>query len=64
MTAPDPRFGKVLAGSLAAHAVLLLALAVLPSGGGAPAKIPIYTIKIVESPQIPEARALVVPKEI
>jgi TonB family protein len=47
-----------LAGSLLAHALLLGVVLLLPEGGGAPQKIPIYTVKIVEAPQIPEARLL------
>jgi TonB family protein len=58
LTAPDSRFGVVMAGSLLAHALLLGVLMLLPAGGGPSQSIPIYTIKIVEAPQIPEARLL------
>ncbi len=44
--------------SLLAHALLLGLLLLLPSGGGPAQVIPIYTIKIIEAPQVPEARAL------
>jgi TonB family protein len=52
------RFGPVVAGSLIIHALLLAGLLLLPSGGGPVQTIPIYTVKIVEAPRIPEARAL------
>jgi TonB family protein len=58
LTAPDSRFGIVMAGSLLAHSLLLGVLMLLPAGGGPSQTIPIYTVKIVEAPQIPEARVL------
>jgi hypothetical protein len=47
-----------MAGSLAVHALLLAGLLLLPTGGGQQQQIPIYTVRIVEAPQIPEARVL------
>lgn len=52
------RFGRVMTGSLIVHALLIIGVLLLPAGGGAPETIPIYTVKIVEAPTVPEARAL------
>lgn len=57
MIQADPRFRMALLGSLLVHLALLGLLALIPSGGS-PGKVAIYTVHMVEAPQIPQAHQL------
>lgn len=63
MTREERLFGGILLISLALHALLLAVIIALPAGGPSQA-VKIYTVRIVEVPNRPEARELILSTEL
>lgn len=63
MTREERLFGGILLISLALHALLLAVIIALPAGGPSQA-VKVYTVRIVEVPNRPEARELILSTEL
>lgn len=63
MTREERLFGGILLISLALHALLLAVIIALPAGGPSQA-MKVYTVRIVEVPNRPEARELILSTEL